>query len=273
MPIIHLNSLEDDRLDAYVRLTEPQLRNKLEPEKGIFIAESFKVIERALRAGHEPLSFLLEEKWIERCEPMLAQIPEDVPAFVLPTDEIRRLTGFTLTRGILAAMRRPPLRDLSEVLDNAQHVAVFEGITDHTNLGAIFRNAAALNVDAVLLTPTCCDPLYRRSVRVSMGTVFQVPWTRIGTDHHDWPDPAIEQLKQRKFMTIAMALDDRALDIRDPRLVQTDKRALLFGTESDGLTEATIAACDHTAMIPMANGVDSLNVAASTAVAFWQLFK
>lgn len=270
MALVYVDSFDDARLDAYVRLTEPQLRNKLEPEKGIFIAESFKVIERALQAGHEPLSFLLEEKWIERCGPMFAEL-DDIPQFVLPSDEIRKLTGFTLTRGILAAMKRPVASSVEDVVCNARRIAVLEGLTDHTNLGAIFRSAAALGVDAVLLTPTCCDPLYRRSVRVSMGAVFQVPWAWTSDNHTDWPDKGLATLSDLGFQTAAFALVEDTLDLHDEKLATCEKLALVFGTEADGLSKQTIAQCNYTVKIPMAHGVDSLNVAASSAVAFYEL--
>lgn len=271
MTLVPLTSLEDSRLDAYARLTEAQLRSKIEPEKGIFIAESFKVIERALQAGYEPISFLLEEKWIDRCETLFSLKERDIPAFVLPTEQIRELAGFTLTRGILAALRRPALPSVREVISDAQCVAVMEEISDPTNLGAIFRNAAALKIDAVLLAPTCSDPFLRRTVRVSMGSVFQVPWTRATCDATEWPESVFEALQQLGFTTIALALSEDALDIRDPMLKQAKKRALFFGGEAHGLKAATIAACDQVAKIPMAHGVDSLNVAASSAVAFWEL--
>ena len=269
--IYRLEALSDARLDAYARLTEAQLRNKLEPEKGIFIAESAKVIERALQAGYEPQSFLMEEKWLEPSRALLDLVSVEVPIFVLPTEEIEKLTGFELTRGILAAMRRPDLPSVEELVANARRIAVLEGIVDHTNVGAIFRSAAAMNVDAVLVTPHCCDPLYRRAVRVSMGTVFQVPWTRIGETVADWPEKGIARLQELGFSTAAFALTEDSLELGDPCLAECDKLALVFGTEGDGLAGSTIAACDYTVKIPMREGVDSLNVAAASAVAFWEL--
>lgn len=292
MPIVELEMLGDARLDAYTRLTEAQLRNKLEPEKGIFIAESFKVIDRALAAGYYPLSLLMEPHWLEAASDIIARVEErnaEAPVFVLPKDEVKKLTGFELTRGILCAMRRPPLPSVEDLLTGraagaeggfatacglvrpARRIAVLEGIVDHTNVGAIFRSAAALGMDAVLVTPTCCDPLYRRSVRVSMGTVFQVPWTRIGTVPADWPGAGIAQLKALGFKTAAMALSDDSVSLRDEALNAEEKIAVVLGTEGDGLAARTIAACDYTVRIPMAHGVDSLNVAAASAVAFYQL--
>lgn len=271
MPIIRLSSLGDSRLDAYARLTEVQLRNRLEPEKGIFIAESIKVIDRALAAAYEPISFLMEEKWLDASTGVIDRVQSDVPVFVLPADELKRLTGFELTRGILAAMRRPVLPSFENLLADAHRVAVLEGVVDHTNVGAIFRSAAALGIDAVLVTPSCCDPLYRRAVRVSMGTVFQVPWTRIGSTVEDWPEAGLALLRSLGFATAAFALTDESLSIDDVRLHACDRLAMVFGTEGDGLAQSTIARCDYTVKIPMAHGVDSLNVAAASAVAFWEL--
>lgn len=271
MTLIRLASLGDPRLDAYARLTEAQLRNRLEPEKGIFIAESLKVIDRALDAGYEPLSLLLGEKWLGTAEGVIDRIADDVPVFVLPPEELKRLTGFELTRGILAAMRRPALPRVEDLLADAKRVAVLEGIVDHTNVGAMFRSAAALGIDAVLVTPTCCDPLYRRAARVSMGTVFQVPWTRIGQTAADWPETGLARLRELGFATAAFALTDDSVALDDPRLSEVERLAMVFGTEGDGLAASTIAQCDLTVRIPMANGVDSLNVAAASAVAFWEL--
>ncbi|MBS5451740.1 MAG: RNA methyltransferase [Coriobacteriia bacterium] len=272
-----IESLDDERLDAYARLTEAQLRNKLEPEKGIFIAESFKVIDRALEAGYEPVSLLVTPRWLKEAEEC-AVVAEgnfgaEVPVFVAPMEVLRDLTGFNLTRGALAAMRRPPYPPLKQVLSGARRIAVLDGIVDHTNVGAIFRSAAALDVDAVLTTPTCCDPLYRRAARVSMGTVFQVPWTRIGQSVADWPGPGIELLHEAGFTVAAFALKDDSLSLADPRLHDYDKLAMVFGTEGDGLSREAIEGCDITVKIPMSHGVDSLNVAAASAVAFWELCK
>lgn len=275
--VVHISSFDDERLDVFARLTEAQLRCRLEPEKGVFIAESFKVIDRALEAGMEPVSFLVTPRWLDEtvsraqdaCSRGLAG--GEVPVFVAPVEELKRLTGFNLTRGALCAMRRPPMPSVEDVVRGARRVAVLEGIVDHTNVGAIFRSAAALNVDAVLVTPTCCDPLYRRAARVSMGTVFQVPWTRIGGDHTQWPYPGLEVLHGLGFTTAAFALTDASLRLDDPAVAAVDRLAMVFGTEGDGLARNTIAGCDMTVRIPMANGVDSLNVAAASAVAFWHL--
>jgi len=274
MPIQRIEKLDDCRLDAYTRLTEAQLRNRLEPEKGIFIAESDKVITRALDAGYVPQSLLMEEKWLGPSSPLIKRIEgldPAVPVFVLPAAEIRQLTGFELTRGILAAFRRPQLPRVEDLVAGARRIAVLEGIVDHTNVGAIFRSAAALGADAVLVTPTCCDPLYRRSVRVSMGTVFQVPWTRLGTDARDWPEAGLSLLHGLGFKTAAFALADATIALDDPALAACDRLALIFGAEGDGLSRRTIQGCDFTVGIPMRHGVDSLNVAAASAVAFWQL--
>lgn len=275
MDIEEIETLDDDRVAPYVRLTERQLRSRLEPEKGIFIAESPKVIARALDAGMRARSFLMEERWLETAAPLVAQAERQadgvVPVYTGPSDLLAQITGFRLTRGVLCAMARPALPAAEELLADAHRVAVLEGIVDHTNVGAAFRSAAALDVDAVLVTPTCCDPLYRRAVRVSMGTVFQVPWTRIGTEASEWPGKGMARLRAAGFKTAAFALSDDAVLLGDPRLMEADRLAMVFGTEGDGLAAATIASCDYVVKIPMAHQVDSLNVAAATAVAFWQL--
>lgn len=271
MHIIELQDLTPPELDVFVRLTEAQLRNRLEPEKGIFIAESPKVIARALDAGCEPLSFLMERKHIDGQAGDLLARCGDVPVYTGDSRLLASLTGYALTRGILCAMRRPKLPSVEALCAGARRVAVLEGIVDATNVGAIFRSAAALHMDAVLLTPTCCDPLCRRAARVSMGTVFQIPWTRIGQAPSDWPQPGMARLHALGFKTAAMALRDTAVSVEDPRLPAEDKLAIVLGTEGDGLAAATIAACDYTVCIPMSHGVDSLNVAAASAVAFWQL--
>lgn len=280
----HITELDDDRLEAYTRLTERQLRSVLEPEKGIFIAESAKVIERALNAGLEPVSFLMGERWLEQFEPVFRDLavarPElDIPAFIAPMELMEELTGFNVTRGALAAFKRPRMEDARTFLDTLSshadgcpvRVCVLEGIVDHTNVGAIFRSAAALNVDGILVSPTCCDPLYRRAVRVSMGTVFQVPWTRLGSDARSWPADGLGVLHEAGYTCAAMALADDSRSLDDPSLADIDRLALFMGTEGDGLSRRTIEGCDLTIRIPMANGVDSLNVAAASAVAFWQL--
>lgn len=269
--IIEITDFSRTELDVYARLTEAQLRNRLEPEKGIFIAESTKVIGTALDGGFMPLSFLMERKHIEgQARELLERYP-DVPVYTAEREILQNLTGYQLTRGILCAMRRPKLPTVEDVCADARRVAVLEGIVDSTNVGAIFRSAAALHIDAVLVSPTCCDPLNRRAVRVSMGTVFQVPWTRIGDTPADWPQMGIERLQKLGFKTAAMALSDNSVSIDDPALGSEEKLAIVLGTEGDGLSTQTIAQCDYTVMIPMSHGVDSLNVAAASAVAFWQL--
>ena len=269
--IIELTEYTDPRLDCYARLTEAQLRSRLEPEKGIFIAESPKVILRALEAGCEPLSLLMERRKIDGPAREVVARCGDIPLYTADREVLAGLTGYEVTRGVLCAMRRPVLPTVEELCANARRLAVLEGIVDSTNVGAIFRSAAALHMDGVLVTPTCCDPLYRRAVRVSMGTVFQIPWTRIVDDPSQWPQPGLSRLNALGFKTVAMALSDTALSIEDPRLRQEDRLAIVLGTEGDGLSDHTIADCDYTVCIPMSHGVDSLNVAAASAVAFWEL--
>lgn len=269
--LIEITSLDLPELEVFTRLTEAQLRNRLEPEKGIFIAESPKVILRALDAGYEPLSLLMERKKIDGPAKEVVARCGDLPLYTADREVLEGLTGYEVTRGVLCAMRRPVLPTVEELCAGARRVAVLEGIVDSTNVGAIFRSAAALHMDAVLVTPTCCDPLYRRAARVSMGTVFQIPWTRIGDDPSQWPQPGLSRLNALGFKTVAMALSDTAISIEDPRLRQEDKLAIVLGTEGDGLSDHTIAACDYTVCIPMSHGVDSLNVAAASAVAFWEL--
>ena len=268
-----LETLDDSRLDAYARLTDVQLRSRLEPERAVFIAESVEVIDRALDGGMQPLSMLTAEKFLPQVEDVAAKLQgtnPDAPVFVLPEAELQKLTGFELTRGALAAFRRPPERAVTDVLRDARIVAVLEDIRNHTNVGAAFRSAAALGADAVLVSPACYDPLYRRAVRVSMGTVFQVPWARIGSDPHDWARDGVPQLHDLGFTVAAMALCDDSISLDDPRLKECEKLAFVFGTEGTGLSPRTIERCDWTVRIPMHHGVDSLNVAASTAVAFWE---
>ncbi|BDR52964.1 rRNA methyltransferase [Bombiscardovia nodaiensis] len=278
MLITAIESIEDERLDAYTHLTELQLRNRLEPAKGLFIAESPKVISRALAAGVEPISFLVEEPWLEGMSETFQEVDSrwgvNVPVYVASPDQLKHITGYRLHRGALAAMRRWPLPSVADLCAGAERVAVMENIVDHTNIGAIMRSAAALDVDAVLVTPSCSDPLYRRAARVSMGTVFQVPWTRIGGDDLTyWPRAGLAELHELGFTTVAMALRDDSLSLDEltERLDsgQIDKLALIFGTEGDGLSPHTIAQADLTVRIPMSHGVDSLNVAASSAVAFY----
>lgn len=269
--IIEITDLNDDRIGLFTRLTEAQLRNRLEPEKGIFIAESAKVVRLALEMGCKPVAYLMERRQLTNQGREFIENAGSVPIFTADDEVLEGLTGYRLYRGVLAAMRRPKLPSVDEVLKNAHRVAVLEGIVDSTNIGAIFRSAAALNVDAVLVTANCGDPLYRRAVRVSMGTVFQVPWTRIGETNEDWPERGLEKLRSLGFKSAAMALSDDSVSIDDERLNKEEKLCIVFGTEGDGLAKETIARCDYTVRIPMAHGVDSLNVASAAAVAFWQL--
>lgn len=269
--IIEITDLNDDRIGLFTRLTEAQLRNRLEPEKGIFIAESAKVVRLALEMGCKPVAYLMERRQLTNQGREFIENAGSVPIFTADDEVLEGLTGYRLYRGVLAAMRRPKLPSVDEVLKDAHRVAVLEGIVDSTNIGAIFRSAAALNVDAVLVTANCGDPLYRRAVRVSMGTVFQVPWTRIGETNEDWPERGLEKLRNLGFKSAAMALSDDSVSIDDERLNKEEKLCIVFGTEGDGLAKETIARCDYTVRIPMAHGVDSLNVASAAAVAFWQL--
>ena len=262
--IVEIQDFSDPALDVYARLTENQLKNRLRPEEGLFIAESPKVIGTALDAGLVPVSLLTERRHIAGQAAALLDRLGDIPVYTADDGLLSKLTGYDLTRGVLCAMRRPEERTAAAVLDGAHRVAVLENIVDSTNLGAIFRSAAALGMDAVLLSPACCDPLLRRAVRVSMGTVFQVPWARLDD---------LDTLKQAGFVTLAMALKNDALSLDDPVLSTFDKLAIVLGTEGDGLTKETIESCDYTVMIPMAHGVDSLNVGNAAAVAFWALRK
>ena len=263
--ILPITDFSAPELDVYARLSEAQLLNREYPEKGMFIAESPKVIQRALDAGYQPISFLVEDRHLEtQARDLIARCGE-IPVYTAPFDVLTQLTGFMLTRGMLCAMRRPPLPTVAQICRDVRRVAVLENVMNPTNIGAIFRSAAALNMDAVLLTPACSDPLYRRAIRVSMGTVFQVPWTWLeGEDY-------VAQLRQLGFQTAAMALKDDSLSVDDELLSRADKLAIVLGTEGDGLSARTIADCDYTVRIPMTHGVDSLNVAAASAVAFWQL--
>lgn len=271
--IIEIMDFHAPELDPYARLTQNQLRNRLEPEKGIFIAESPKVIDRALDAGYKPVSLLMERKQITGPAAGILSRCGDAPVYTADREMLAELTGFELTRGVLCAFRRPAPRPVEELCKNARRVAVLEGIVDSTNVGAIFRSAAALNMDAVLINPSCCDPLCRRAVRVSMGTVFQVPWGQLGETPADWPEKGMDILHSLGFKTAAMALSDRSVSIDDEQLAKEPKLAIVLGTEGDGLAADTIASCDYTVRIPMSHGVDSLNVAAASAVAFWQLGK
>lgn len=269
--IIEISDFSAPELDVYARLTEVQLLSRRDPSEGLFIAESPKVVERALDAGYEPVSMLLEPKHIDTQAAELVRRVGDIPIFTAPLSVLTELTGFHLTRGVLCAMRRKPLKTVEELCTGARRVAILENVMNPTNVGAIFRSAAALGMDAVLLTPASSDPLYRRSVRVSMGTVFQVPWTFFSGSAEAWPHPGIDTLRTLGFHTAAMALCEDSVSLRDERLACEERLAVILGTEGDGLAAATIADCDYTVRIPMAHGVDSLNVAAASAVAFWQL--
>ena len=274
--IIELTDFNTPELDVYARLNENQLFHRYEPETGLFIAESPKVIERALDAGYEPVSLLLEKKHVTgEAKDIIARC-SDIPVFTAELDVLTQLTGFQLTRGVLCAMRRKPLPTVEEVCAGARRIAVLENVMNPTNIGAIFRSAAALNMDAVLLTSACSDPLYRRASRVSMGTVFQIPWTYLDGEIEQkesgkYPKSDISRLKELGFKTAAMALCDNSVNIDNPQLMSEDKLAIILGTEGDGLATSTIDGCDYTVCIPMSHGVDSLNVAAASAVAFWQL--
>ncbi len=270
--IITITDFYNEALDVYARLTENQLLNRDDPSKGIFIAESPKVIERALDAGCIPLSFLVEDKHVEtQAKELLLRCP-DIPVYTAPFEVLTQLTGFALTRGMLCAMRRPALPSVSELCRTSSRIAILENVMNPTNVGAIFRSAAALHMDAVLLTPGCSNPLYRRAIRVSMGTVFQIPWTFFD-DTSSWQDAGMQTLREHDFLTVAMALRNDSVSIDDPRLTSAEKLAVILGSEGDGLASETIADCDYTVKIPMAHGVDSLNVAAASAVAFWELGK
>ena len=263
--IFQIHDLSQKELDVYARMTEGQLLNREHPEEGIFIAESPKVIDRALDGGYEPISFLMEEKHISgEGASILARCPH-VPVYTAKFETLTQLTGFQLTRGMLCAMRRKPLMTVEELCKNAKRIAILEGVMNPTNVGAIFRSAAAFNIDGVILSPNCANPLYRRAIRVSMGTVFQIPWT------YDplWPHGTI--LKELGFKTVAMALREDSVSLGDPRLREEERLAIIMGTEGDGLADLTIGESDYTVRIPMSHGVDSLNVAAAAAVAFWEL--
>lgn len=269
--IIEITDISAPELDVFARLTGTQLRSRLDPEKGIFIAESPKVIKVALDMGHRPISLLMERKHINGDARDIIERCGDIPVYTADREILAQLTGYELTRGVLCAMKRPQLPEVEAICSLARRVAVLEGIADATNIGAVFRSAAALGIDAVLVTPSCCDPLCRRAVRVSMGTVFQVPWTKIGNDIGDWPHPGIDRLREMGFKTAAMALTEDSVSIDDEKLTAENKLAIVLGTEGDGLSGITISDCDYTVKIPMYHNVDSLNVAAASAVAFWQL--
>lgn len=266
--IIHITDFQDPRLDIYARLTENQLINRHEPEKGLFIAESPKVVERALDAGCQPVSMLLEEKHVEGQAKYVIERCGDIPVFTADFQVLTQLTGFHLTRGVLCAMRRPPLPSPEEICCGKSRIVVLERIMNPTNVGAIIRSAAALGMEALLLTGDCSNPLYRRSIRVSMGAVFQIPWTFL---EGPWPSHGIRSLRSMGFKTAAMALRNNSLSINDPQVMSEPRLAILLGSEGDGLASETIDDCDYTLRIPMSHQVDSLNVAAASAVAFWQL--
>lgn len=271
--IIEITDFLDPALDLYARLSEGQLLNRHQPEQGIFIAESPKVVERALNAGCKPISLLCEKKHVEGQAKEIIERIGDVPVYTAEFDVLTKLTGFKLTRGVLCAMHRPALPSVSSLIKDARRIAILEDVMNPTNIGAIFRSAAALGIDAILLTGACSDPLYRRAIRVSMGTVFQIPWTFFDVDDLTWPKAGMDYLKANGFHTAAMALRQDTIDINDPSLSEIEKLAIILGTEGDGLSSETISSCDHTIKIPMAHGVDSLNVAAASAIAFWELCK
>ena len=269
--IIEINDIAAPELDVYARTSEVQLFRYYEPDLGIFIAESPKVIERALNAGYEPISFLVEHKDLEgEAKYILDKYPE-IPVYTAEYDVLVKMTGYALARGMLCTMRCRQMATIEEICRNTSRIAILENVVNPTNIGAIFRSAAALHMDAVLLTNGCSDPLYRRAARVSMGTVFQIPWTMLSKREGIWPEQTIKELHRMEFRAAAMALKEDSVGIDDPQLNAEDKLAIILGTEGDGLAHDTIADCDYTVMIPMTHGVDSLNVAAAGAVAFWQL--
>lgn len=271
--IIKIKEFDAPELDVYARLPEVQLLRYYEPQPGLFIAESPKVIERALDAGYEPVSLLMEERHIETEGSKVIPKCGDIPVYTAEFEVLTRLTGFKLTRGMLGVMRRKRLPDIRQTIAEKRRIAILENVVNPTNVGAIFRSAAALGMEAVLLTAGCSDPLYRRASRVSMGTVFQVPWTMMDAKSCIWPQDAMAILKEEGFKTAAMALKEDTVSIDAPELFKEDKLAVILGTEGDGLADSTIADCDYTVKIPMMHGVDSLNVAAASAVAFWELGK
>ena len=268
--VIEIKDFNAPELDIYARCTEARLLNKDHPEEGMFIAESPKVIERALNAGYEPLSFLVEHKDLEaEAKQILERYPE-IPVYTAEYDVLVGMTGYALARGMLCAMKRRRLPSVEEICQNTSRIAILENVVNPTNIGAIFRSAAALHMDAVLLTSGCSDPLYRRAARVSMGTIFQIPWTYFDKKS-SWPEEGMKSIQNLGFKTVAMALRDDSFSIDDPKLLAEEKLAIVLGTEGDGLASQTIADCDYTVKIPMSHGVDSLNVAAASAVAFWEL--
>lgn len=270
--IIRITDFNAAELDIYARMTEAQLLNKDRPEEGLFIAESPKVVMRALDAGYEPVSMLAEDRHVEGEAREIIKRCENIPVYTAPFDVLTQLTGYQLTRGVLCAMRRKPLSDVRCLVGGMKRIAVLENVMNPTNVGAIIRSAAALDMDAVLLTPGCSNPLYRRAIRVSMGTVFQIPWTFIDEKEAGvWPQDGMRYLKSLGYSIASMALHDESVDIDDERLQGEEKLAVILGTEGEGLSDETIVASDYTIKIPMGHGVDSLNVAAASAVAFWEL--
>lgn len=271
--IMEITDFNAPELDIYARLNEVQLLNKANPSEGIFIAESPKVIERALDSGYKPVSILVEHKHIDGEAKYIIARCNNIPIYTAEFKVLTQLTGFKLTRGMLCAMHRPPLPTVADICKNARRIAILENVMNPTNVGAIFRSAAALNIDAVLLTPNCSNPLYRRAIRVSMGNVFLIPWTFIGSDIDDWITNGMRYIHDLGFKSVAMALTDNSVSIDNPHLKAEDKLAIILGAEGDGLVNTTISNCDYTVKIPMSNNVDSLNVAAASAVAFWELTK
>ena len=269
--VVPIRDLSAPELSPYVRLTHAQLRSRRDPRQGILIAESIHVISSALDAGCQPLSLLMEQRQLNALPQDFLSRFGDIPIYTAPREILSQLTGYELTRGILCAMRRPSLPSVPELCQTARRLVVLENITDASNVGAVFRSAAALGMDGVLVTPTCCDPFYRRSIRVSMGAVFRVPWAFLEGEAFRWPLPGLTRLKELGFQTAALALSPRAVAIDHPDLARADRLALILGSEGSGLTQDTIEACDYAVKIPMCRGVDSLNVAAAGAVAFWQL--
>lgn len=271
--IIHIDDLAHPGAEVFANLTERELRNSYEKKGGVFIAESPNVIDRALKAGYEPISFLMEEKHITNDAAFILERYPDYPVYTAARQVLEKLTGYKLTRGVLCALKRREEKSFEEICKNAKRVVILENIADATNMGAIFRSAAALGIDGVLLTPECADPLNRRCLRVSMGNVFLVDWARIGTTNQDWPENGMNRLKELGFKTLSMALRNNSVDIDDPVLQNEEKLAILLGTEGDGLLSKTIEMSDYVVKIPMKEGVDSLNVAAAGAIIFWQLRK
>lgn len=269
--IVPITDLSVPQLSPYAQLTHAQLRSRRHPEQGILIAESAKVISCALDAGCQPLSLLMEERHLRTISQAFLDQCGDIPVYTANREVLAQLTGYELTRGILCAMRRPSLPRAEELCSTSRRLAVLENLSDSSNVGAIFRSAAALGMDGILVTPSCCDPFYRRSIRVSMGTVFEIPWTWIGEDSAQWPQPGLSLLKEQGFKTAALALSDCSVPIDDASLLREEKLAVILGSEGNGLCSDTISQCDYVARIPMSRKVDSLNVAAAAAVVFWQL--